>query len=98
MKEVDNFLVIDKSLINDRIKKLKILRNKAIEEESFETAQWFEGKIDSLKLILVEGFSLENIIVESFDKGWELCGKINVNYKQSLDEYLSNFKLKQTHD
>ncbi len=98
MREIDNLVVIDKSQIEKRIESLKILRKKALEEKTFEIAQWIDGRIDSLKSVLTDCVSLETLVKESFDKGWELCSQLNVNYTQSLNEHLSQITLKQTHD
>lgn len=98
MREIDNLIVLDKSQIKKRIESLKVLRKKALEEQTFEIAQWIDGKIESLKSILTDCESLETFITESFDKGWELCSQLNVNYTQSLNEHLSQITIKQTHD
>ena len=98
MKEIDNLIVIDKSQIEKKIESLKILRKKALEEKTFEIAQWIDGRIDSLKSVLTDCVSLETLVKESFDKGWELCSQLNVNYTQSLNEHLSQITIKQTHD
>ena len=98
MREIDNLVVIDKSQIEKRIESLKILRKKALEEKTFEIAQWIDGRIDSLKSVLTDSVSLETLVKESFDKGWELCSQLNVNYIQSLNEHLSQITIKQTHD
>lgn len=96
MKKIDKLKVIDTTPLEEKINRLKLLRNKAIEEGSYETAQWIEGKIDSIKLILSESEPLSKIVKESFEKGWELCGKINLTYNESLNDYLTNFNLNQT--
>jgi len=98
MREIDNLVVIDKSQIEKKIESLKILRKKALEEKTFEIAQWIDGRIDSLKSVLTDCVSLETLVKESFDKGWELCSQLNVNYTQSLNEHLSQITIKQTHD
>ena len=98
MREIDNLVVIDKSQIEKKIESLKILREKALEEKTFEIAQWIDGRIDSLKSVLTDCVSLETVVKESFDKGWELCSQLNVNYTQSLNEHLSQITIKQTHD
>ena len=98
MREIDNLIVLDKSQIKKRIESLKVLRKKAVEEQTFEIAQWIDGKIESLKSILTDCGSLETFVMESFDKGWELCSQLNVNYNQSLNEHLSQITIKQTHD
>lgn len=93
MREIDNLIVLDKSQIKKRIESLKVLRKKALEEQTFEIAQWIDGKIESLKSILTDCGSLETFVTESFDKGWELCSQINVNYTQSLNEHLEKITL-----
>jgi len=93
MREIDNLVVLDKSQIEKKIESLKILRKKALEEKTFEIAQWIDGKIESLKSILTDCESLETFVTESFDKGWELCSQINVNYTQSLNEHLEKITL-----
>jgi len=98
MREIDNLVVLDKSQIEKKIESLKILRKKALEEKTFEIAQWIDGRIDSLKSVLTDCVSLETVVKESFDKGWELCSQLNVNYTQSLNEHLSQITIKQTHD
>jgi len=98
MREIDNLVVLDKSQIEKKIESLKILRKKALEEKTFEIAQWIDGRIDSLKSVLTDCVSLETVVKESFDKGWELCSQLNVNYTQSLNEHLEQITLKQTHD
>ena len=48
MREIDDLVVIDKSQIEKKIESLKILRKKALEEKTFEIAQWIDGRINSL--------------------------------------------------
>jgi hypothetical protein len=96
MKQIDKLKIIDITPLEEKINRLKLLRTKAIEEESYETAQWIEGKIDAIKLILSESEPLSTTVKESFEKGWELCGKINLTYNESLNDYLTDFKLTQT--
>lgn len=98
MREIDNLIVIDQSSIKKRIETLKVLRKKAMEEQTYEIAQWIDGKIDSLKSILTDFVSLESLVKDSFDKGWELCGKYNSDYTQSLNNYLENITIKETND
>lgn len=95
MKEIDNFVVIDKRELKYKIDKLKVLRDRVIQEETFEIAQWIQGRIDSMKFVLSESSEIKDMLTDAFDKGWERCGQYNVNYNVSLEEYLNQVKITQ---
>lgn len=95
MKEIDNFVVIDKRELKYKIDKLKVLRDRAIQEETFEIAQWIQGRIDSMKFVLSESSEIKDMLTDAFDKGWERCGQYNANYNVSLEEYLNQVKITQ---
>jgi hypothetical protein len=46
-----------------------MLRNKALEEGSFETAQWIDGRITAIKEIIGNSNPLEDIVSKFFDYG-----------------------------
>ena len=96
MSDIKNLIVFDKKYLKKKIESLKLLRNKAIEENCHETAQWIEGKIDSIKTMMMDSFELEPLLVDAFDKGWEKCGEYNSNYSDCLKNYLESFTIKQT--
>lgn len=94
MRNIDNFLVVDISSFDERIEKLKMLRNKAIEEKSFETAQWIEGKITTIKEIIGDSTPLEVIVSDVFDVA---TTGMHFGYDNSKDkeEYIKNFTIHQ---
>jgi|688.fasta_scaffold552204_3 hypothetical protein len=98
MSELENFIVLDKNELTKQIEKLKLLRNKAIEENSYETAQWISGKIESIKVLIMNSFKLEPILRDTFDRGWEKCGEYNSNYTDCIESYLKEFTIKQTNE
>ena len=95
MKEIDNFVVVDKRKLKDKIDKLKLVRDSAMQDGTLETAQWLQGSIDSIKFVLSESLEIKDMLTDAFDKGWEKCGKYNANYNVSLEEYLNQVKITQ---
>jgi len=68
MKNTTELVVIDISKFKNSLEGLKMLRTKAIEENSFETAQWIDGKITAIKQLLGESKPLEEYIKEVINK------------------------------
>ena len=68
MKNTTELVVIDIFKFKNSLEGLKMLRTKAIEENSFETAQWIDGKITTIKQLLGESKPIEEYIKEVINK------------------------------
>ncbi len=91
---MENYIVVDIKYFQKKIDELRMLRNKALEEESFETAQWIDGKITSMKEIVGNSTPLEVIVSEVFDVATTrmYLGYDNTNDKE---DYIKNFTIYQ---
>jgi hypothetical protein len=91
---MENYIVVDIKYFQKKIDELRMLRNKALEEESFETAQWIDGKITSMKEIVGNSTPLEDIVSDAFDVA---SNKMYLGYDNTEDkeEYIKNFTIHQ---
>ena len=91
---MENYIVVDIGHFQKKIEKLKMLRNKAIEEKSFETAQWIDGKITTMKEIIGNSTPLEVIVSDAFDIA---STGMYLGYDNTKDkeEYIKNFTIYQ---
>lgn len=91
---MENYIVVDIGHFQKKIEKLKMLRNKAIEEKSFETAQWIDGKITTMKEIIGNSTPLEVIVSDAFDIA---STGMYLGYDNTKDkeDYIKNFTIYQ---
>lgn len=91
---MENYIVVDIKYFQKKIDELRMLRNKALEEESFETAQWIDGKITSMKEIVGNSTPLEDIVSDAFDVA---TTRMYFGYDNTEDkeEYIKNFTIHQ---
>jgi hypothetical protein len=91
---MENYIVVNIIQYQKKIDELRILRNKASEEGSFETAQWIDGKITAIKEIIGNSTPLEDIVSDAFDVA---SNKMYLGYDNTEDkeEYIKNFTIHQ---
>jgi hypothetical protein len=92
---MENYIVVDIRHFQKKIDEFRILRNKAFEEGSFETAQWIDGKITTMKEIMGNSTPLEDIVSDAFDVA---SNRMYLGYDNTEDkeEYIKNFTINQT--
>ena len=91
---MENYIVVDIRHFQKKIDEFRILRNKAFEEGSFETAQWIDGKITTMKEIMGNSTPLEDIVSDAFDVA---SNRMYLGYDNTEDkeEYIKNFTINQ---
>ena len=91
---MENYIVVDIRHFQKKIDEFRILRNKAFEEGSFETAQWIDGKITTMKEIMGNSTPLEDIVSDAFDVA---SNRMYLGYDNTEDneEYIKNFTIHQ---
>jgi hypothetical protein len=94
-KMIDNYIVIDNKHFKNKIDQYRMLRDKAMEEGSFETAQWIDGNISAMKEIMGYSTPLEVIVSDIFDAASD---KMYLGYDNTEDkeDYIKNFTTYQT--
>ena len=92
---MENYIVVDIRHFQKKIDEFRILRNKAFEEGSFETAQWIDGKITTMKEIMDNSTPLEDIVSDAFDVA---SNRMYLGYDNTEDkeEYIKNFTINKT--
>jgi hypothetical protein len=92
---MENYIVVDIRHFQKKIDEFRILRNKAFEEGSFETAQWIDGKITTMKEIMGNSTPLEDIVSDAFDVA---SNRMYLGYDNTEDkeEYIKNFTINKT--
>ena len=95
MRFMENYIVVDIRHFQKKIDEFRILRNKAFEEGSFETAQWIDGKITTMKEIMGNSTPLEDIVSDAFDVA---SNRMYLGYDNTEDkeEYIKNFTINKT--
>ena len=91
---MENYIVVDIRHFQKKIDEFRILRNKAFEEGSFETAQWIDGKITTMKEIMGNSTPLEDIVSDAFDVA---SNRMYLGYDNTKDkeDYIKNFTIHQ---
>jgi hypothetical protein len=91
---MDNYIVVDIRHFQKKIDEFRMLRNKALEEKSFETAQWIDGKITTMKEIIGNSTPLEVIVSDTFDVA---SAGMHLGYDNTKDkeDYIKNFTIHQ---
>ena len=94
MRFMENYIVVDIRHFQKKIDEFRMLRNKAFEEGSFETAQWIDGKITTMKEIMGNSTPLEDIVSDAFDVA---SNRMYLGYDNTKDkeEYIKNFTIHQ---
>jgi hypothetical protein len=92
---MENYIVVDIRHFQKKIDEFRMLRNKAFEEGSFETAQWIDGKITTMKEIMGNSTPLEDIVSDAFDVA---SNRMYLGYDNTEDkeEYIKNFTINKT--
>ena len=91
---IENYIVVDIRHFQKKMDELRILRTKALEEGSFETAQWIDGKITTMKEIIGNSTPLEVIVSDAFDIA---STGMYLGYDNTKDkeDYIKNFTIYQ---
>jgi hypothetical protein len=91
---MENYIVVDIRHFQKKIDEFRMLRNKAFEEGSFETAQWIDGKITTMKEIMGNSTPLEDIVSDAFDVA---SNRMYLGYDNTKDkeDYIKNFTIHQ---
>jgi hypothetical protein len=94
MRFMENYIVVDIRHFQKKIDEFRMLRNKAFEEGSFETAQWIDGKITTMKEIMGNSTPLEDIVSDAFDVA---SNRMYLGYDNTKDkeDYIKNFTIHQ---
>ena len=92
---MENYIVVDIRHFQKKIDEFRILRNKAFEEGSFETAQWIDGKITTMKEIMGNSTPLEDIVSDAFDVA-SIRMYLGYDNTEDKEEYIKNFTINQT--
>ena len=92
---MENYIVVDIRHFQKKIDEFRILRNKAFEEGSFETALWIDGKITTMKEFMGNSTPLEDIVSDAFDVA---SNRMYLGYDNTEDkeEYIKNFTINKT--
>jgi hypothetical protein len=91
---MENYIVVDIRHFQKKIDEFRMLRNKALEEESFETAQWIDGKITTMKEIIGNSTPLEVIVSDVFDVA--TTGMyLGYDNTEDKEDYIKNFTIYQ---
>ena len=89
---MDNYIVVDIRHFQKKIDEFRMLRNKALEENSFETAQWIDGKITTMKEIMGNSTPLEVIVSDVFDTA--ITGMyLGYDNTKDKEDYIKNFTI-----
>jgi hypothetical protein len=91
---IENYIVVNIRQYQKKIDEFRMLRNKALEEGSFETAQWIDGRITAIKEIIGNSTPLKDIVSDAFDVA---SNRMYLGYDNTEDkeEYIKNFTIHQ---